>query len=186
MEPTEQLAIILPTLSGIVGRIQPDQLGNPTACAAFTVQGVVDHMIGGARAFAPMLRGEERDEAASDAADVGGHPVSQFRQAMVELLDAVNTPGALERTVSAPFGDVPGAVFARFVAFDGLIHGWDLASSTGQSYELPEEVVAAVDGFARQALTASMRDGETFAEATQPPGGATALEQLVAFTGRTI
>ena len=33
-----------------------------------------------------------------------------------------------------PFGEVPGAVFARFVVFDGLVHGWDLATATGQTY----------------------------------------------------
>ncbi len=184
MEPTEQLAIILPTLSGIVGRIQPDQLDNPTPCDAFTVQGVLDHMIGGARAFAPMLRGGQPNATAPVPADADAHPVSQFRQAMVELLDAVNAPGALERTVSAPFGDVPGGVFARFVAFDGLVHGWDLATATGQPYDPPAEVVAAVDTFARQALTPEMRDGDTFAGATDAGAGASPLVRLVAFTGR--
>ena len=50
---------------------------------------------------------------------------------MDDLLDAVKSPGAIERTISAPIGEMPGEVFARFVAFDGLIHGWDLATATG-------------------------------------------------------
>lgn len=186
MEPNEQLAIIVPTLTGIVGRIQPDQLENKTACAAFTVQGVLEHMIGGARAFAPAFRGQEPPETPPDGLDPAEHPAGQFRQAMVDLLDAVNSPGALERTVSAPFGEVPGSVFARFVVFDGLVHGWDLATATGQHYDPPAELVAEVDAFAHQALTPEMRDGDTFAGESQAPERASGLERLVAFTGRSI
>ena len=40
---------------------------------------------------------------------------------------------------------MPGAAFARLVAFDGLIHGWDLAIATGHAYAVHDEVVAAVD-----------------------------------------
>ena len=46
------------------------------------------------------------------------------------LLDAVQSPGALDRTIQTPGGEMPGAVFARLVALDGLVHGWDLATST--------------------------------------------------------
>ena len=60
---------------------------------------------------------------------------------------------------------MPGSTFARLVAFDGLIHGWDLATSTQQEWDPPEDVVAEVDAFARQAIAPEMRDG-TFA---QPP-----------------
>ncbi len=186
MEPTEQLAVIVPILTGVVGRIEPVQLANQTPCAALTVQGVLDHMIGGARAFAPAFRGEQPPDPALAHADRAAHPVSEFRQAMVELLDAVNAPGALDRTVAAPFGEVPGSVFARFVAFDGLIHGWDLASATGQAYDPPLEVVEAVDEFAREAVTPEMRDGDTFALETEAPAGAGVLERLVAFSGRSV
>jgi uncharacterized protein (TIGR03086 family) len=72
------------------------------------------------------------------------------------------------------------------VAFDGLIHGWDLASSTGLDYELPPAVIAAVDEFARGALTSQMRDGDTFKEATTAPKDATQMERLVAFSGRSL
>ena len=186
MEPAEQLAIIIPALTGIVGRIQPAQLDNATPCATLTVQGVLDHMISGSRASAPAFRGEAQGPAMPVQVDPEKHPVTEFRQAMVALLDAVNGPGALERTVAAPFGDVPGSVFARFVAFDGLIHGWDLATATNQPYDPPDELVAAVAIFAREVVTVEMRDGDTFANESQAPHGASRLEQLVAFSGRSL
>ena len=83
-------------------------------------------------------------------------------------------------------GTMPGETFARLVAFDGLVHGWDLATATGQAYDVPDDVVAAVDEFARAALSAEMRDGDTFKAETNPSAGASRLERLVAFSGRMV
>ena len=186
MDPRDQLAVIIPTLTAIVDRIEPADLENPTPCATFTVQGVLDHMIGLAATFVPAFRGEADIEASTSDTTEGGVPTVAFRRGMAGLLDAVNSPGAMDRTVSAPFGDVPGSVFARFVAFDGLIHGYDLASSTAQPYDVPHDLVVSVDSFAREALSPDMRDGDTFALETTAPAGANLLEKLVAFSGRTL
>lgn len=184
MQPDEQLATILPMLTNIVGRIEPGQLDNRTPCSHFAVRDVLDHMVGGAESFAPAFRGVAATGSAE--ATEGAHPAARFRAAMANLLDAVQSPGALERTVEAPFGSVTGDVFARFVAFDGLVHGWDLATSTGQAYDPPEDLVREVDAFARQALVPEMRDGDTFAAETEASGDAGPLERLVAFSGRAV
>lgn len=186
MEPCDQLAVIIPSLEALVDRLEPADLGKSTPCATFTVQGVLDHMIGGATSFVPAFRGERPTEVASASTAPREVPSDGFREAMDRLLEAVYSPGAMERTISAPFGDVPGSVFARFVAFDGLIHGYDIASSTGLAYDPPADVVAAVDAFAREALGPGMRDGDTFALETAAPEGASMLEKLVAFSGRTL
>lgn len=182
MEPRQQLSIIIPSLTEIVGNITPDQLDDPTPCATFTVRGVIEHMIGGARSSAPAFRGVTPDIPTRQ----DQHHPAVFRQAMVELLDAVSTAGALDRTIQSPFGTLKGEVFARFIALDGLIHGWDLTQASNQPYEPPADVIAAVDSFARQAITPDMRDCDTFGPATQPPPHANTLQRLVAYTGRDI
>ena len=185
MEPAEQLTYILPTLTAMVDRIEPTQLHNSTPCAEFTVHDVLDHMIVLAGSFAYSFRGEEAPDMNAPAV-YGWVPAAEFRKAMDDLLDAVKSPGAMERTISAPVGEMPGSSFARFVAFDGLIHGWDLASATGLDYQLPAAVIASVDHFARGALTSEMRDGDTFKEATTAASDASQLERLVAFSGRSL
>ncbi len=179
MEGNEQLAVVIPMLKEVVGGIRDDQLGGPTPCAAFTVAGVLDHMTGLASAFAPMFRGEALVE--GDTATLPGTQVVQ--RALDDLLDAVQSPGALDRTIQTPDGEMPGAVFARLVAFDGLVHGWDLATATQQAWEPPESLVREVDAFARQAITPDMR-GEAFATEQAAPAGASTMVSLVAFTGR--
>lgn len=184
MEGNAQLAVIIPMLKHVGAAIAPGQLNNPTPCALFSVSGVLEHMTGLASAYAPAFRGDTPADTTSSRGDT--EPVLAFDQAMDALLDAVQSPGALQRTIETPFGPMPGSTFARLVAFDGLIHGWDLATSTQQPWNPPEILVAEVDAFARSAIAPEMRDGDTFAQSIEPPSDATPLARLVAFSGRNV
>jgi uncharacterized protein (TIGR03086 family) len=185
MEPTEQLEAILPAVSDLVDRLDPADLDNETPCEHFTLHDVLDHMIVLGGSFSYLFRGEEPP--AQDAPEADGRvPAPEFRKVMDDLLDAVRSEGALARTIVAPVGAMPGETFARLVAFDGLVHGFDIARSAGLTYDLPTEVVTAVDTFARAAITDDMRDGDTFKDPTTPPDGANRIERVAAFSGRTV
>ncbi|GAC1601955.1 MAG: TIGR03086 family metal-binding protein [Acidimicrobiales bacterium] len=186
MEGNDQLAVIVPMLKQVGAGISAEQLDGPTPCAAFTVSGVLDHMTGLASAYAPAFRGDPSPSDGERSAGSDHDPIARFQLAMDLLLDAVQSPGALQRTIESPFGPMLGSMFARLVAFDGLIHGWDLATSTQQAWEPPLDLVAEVDAFARQAIAPEMRAGQAFAQETQPPPDATPLLCLVAFTGRML
>ena len=177
MDPLTQLDQLGPHLGGVVAGIRPDQLDAPTPCDDFTVRGVLEHMIGGATTFAAAYRGTTPAE--PDLHD----PLGTFGDVLGDLVAAISAPGALDQTVEAPFGPMPGDTFARFVVFDGLVHGWDMAVATGQPYEPPDELVAAVDAFARQSLE-PLRDGETFGDAVEPAPDASPIERLARYTGR--
>jgi uncharacterized protein (TIGR03086 family) len=179
MEVLDQLDQLGSLLAAVVSAIQADQLDNPTPCAEFTVGGVLEHMIGGATMFAAAFRGVEPSQ--PDMTDVLGG----FGPTLTGLAEAMHSAGALDRTIHAPFGEVLGATFARFVVLDGLVHGWDLATATGQPYKPPYALVAEVEAFARQALE-PLRDGDTFAAAVEPPPSATPIQRLAAFTGRRL
>ena len=185
MDSTEQLSYILPTLSSVVDRIYQHELPNRTPCERFTVHDVIDHMIVLGGTFAYQFRGEEPPTIEAPGV-YGWVPAPEFRQTMDDLLAAVKSPGALDRTIDTPMGPMPGETFARRVAFDGLVHGWDLASSTGNRFELPSGVVDAVETFAHAALTDDMRDGDTFKDAKAAPPGATGIERIAAFSGRAV
>jgi uncharacterized protein (TIGR03086 family) len=181
MHPLELLDHLGPALGGVVGNITAEQLDAETPCTELTVRGVLEHMITGATAFAAAFRGEEP---AAPSVDAVRDPVAGFGAAMEGLARSMHAPGALDRTVAAPFGDVPGEAFARFVVLDGLVHGWDLATATNQRYQPDGALVAEVDAFARQAIAPSMRDAGMFAAEVDPSPDASPIESLVAFTGR--
>lgn len=183
--PTDQLAIVLPALADLVDRVEPEDLANPSPCEAFALHDVLDHVIVLGGTFAHLFRGEVPPAIEPPVRD-GSVPAAEVRKVCDDLLDAVRSPGAMERTIVAPVGEMPGDTFARLVAFDGVVHGWDVARAAGLPWVLPDDVVAEVDAFARQAITDDLRDGDTFAAPTTPPSGATAIESLAAFSGRTV
>ena len=185
MGPLEQLDELAPLLGQVASGITSNDLDRATPCSDFTVRGVLGHMIGGATQFAAMFRGEAAPEVAADVAD-GPDVVANAGNALAGLIGAIRSPDALDRTIAAPFGEMPGDAFARFVVLDGLVHGWDLAMATGQQYAPSDALVAEADGFARQAIAPAMRDGDTFAAAVEPSATASPIERLAAFTGRTI
>jgi uncharacterized protein (TIGR03086 family) len=177
MDTLTQFGHVGPLLAGVVGGITPDQLDRPTPCTEFTVRGVLEHMISGATTFAAAYRGEPPSE--PDLGDV----LAGFGPALETLGAAVCAPGALDQTIAAPFGDVDGESFARYIVLDGLVHGWDLATATGQAYDPPDDLVAAADAYARQTIDA-LRDGRTFAAPVEPAPDASPIERLAAYTGR--
>ena len=179
MDVLQQLDLTGAALGGVVSNITPDQLDNPTPCARFTVRGVLEHMIGGATMFTAAFRNEE--PGSPDLAD----PLAAFGPCLGALVGAIHEPGALDRTLAAPWGEVSGADFAQFIVLDGTVHGYDMATATGQAYAPDDALVEHLIAFAGVAL-AGMRDGETFAEATQPPAGATPIQRLAALTGRAV
>jgi len=187
MDTTQQLDVVLAGLVDVASAVTPEQLDDPSPCTEFTVRGVFNHMIGGAGFFAAQFRGEAPPEAPPEGTDLAGDdPVVTFTAAMEALGASTRVPGALDRTVVAPFGEVPGDVAGRFLALDGMVHAWDLATATGQVYDPPEDVVVEVLAFARQAIVPEMRGGGAFAAEVPAPPDASPLEQLITFTGRTV
>ena len=178
MDPLTQLDQLGPHLGGVVAGIRPDQLDAPTPCDDYSVRGVLEHMITGATAFAAAYRGTAPVE--PDIRD----PLGSFGDVLGDLVEAISAPGALDQTVPAPFGAVPGETFARFVVLDGLVHGWDMATATGQAYDPPEELVKAADAFAHQAIDPLRDGGQTFADPVEPRADASPIERLANYTGR--
>jgi len=177
MDALTQLGQVGPLLGGVVANLTADDLDRPTPCREFTVRGVLEHMIGGATLFAAAYRGETPSE--PDVSDV----LAGFGPALENLFGALTAPGALDQKIAAPFGEADGEDFARYIALDGIIHGWDLATATGQPYNPPDDLVAEIETYARRAVD-PLRDGDAFAAAVDAAPDATPIERLAAFTGR--
>jgi uncharacterized protein (TIGR03086 family) len=115
---------------------------------------------------------------------LGDDPGKAYDRVMTDFTAAIREPGAMDRVLTVPFGDVPAPVLVGFVAFDLVVHSWDLATATGQQYVPPDDLVKEIDAFARQVVAPEWRDGDTFAAEVAPPADASPFERLVAFSGR--
>lgn len=186
MDMFEQLEGVIPPLGDLIRGTRPNQLDDPTPCTAFRVRDLLGHFVGNLDAVAGGLRGEAMPATLPPRPEMlGDDPAAVFDRVTADLIAAAHEPGALDRVLTVPFGDVPAPVLLQFIAFDLVMHSWDLATATGQAFAPPEELVAAADTFARAAIAPEWRDGDTFALEVAPPAGATSLERLVAFSGRT-
>ena len=181
-----QLGVVVPVLGGLVARVEPADLGLSTPCASWTTRDLLNHVIGGATMFADAFGGAPLRDISGRMPDaIGDDPLAAFEAAAGRFGAAAEEPGAMERVLELPFGPMTGQTFLRFAAFDLLVHSWDLATTLGEEVEVPDEVVAQIDAFARRALDDWPRDGINFAEEVPAPEGATPLERLVAYSGRT-
>ena len=184
---SEPLTYVLDSMEKLIADTREDQLALPTPCAGWTVRDLINHFVGGGHMFAMLYRGEPVPDMHGPAPDMlGSDPAGAARAARADFDAALASPGAMDRIVALPVGAVPAPVGLDIATFDVLVHCWDLATATGQSFDPPDDVVAVADGFARQGLPPEARDGDTFKAEVTPPAGASPLARLAAFTGRAV
>ncbi len=71
----------------------------------------------------------------------------------------------------------------RFLNFDLVVHGWDLARATGQDDRIDPEDVARVQAAAEE-FGDRMRGPGAFGDAVEPPADADDQQRMLAFLGR--
>lgn len=127
-------------------RLGADQWALPTTCPDWTVRDLVNHVVVGSTMSVQLLDGATLEQImtlfGSDA--LGDDPLEARRRTVAEERQAFAAPGALDRVVHHPAGDIPGAVLLGFRTCDNLLHAWDLARATAGDEVLPEDVVADV------------------------------------------
>jgi uncharacterized protein (TIGR03086 family) len=184
--PADQIRYQAGALHDLIGGVRADQWDNSTPCAKWSVRDVVNHLVGGGTVFAASFRGETIEVGESGMPDLlGDDPTAAWDKVIADFESAVNAPGAMDREVALPFATLPAQVALDIATFDLLVHAWDLARATGQSFEPPDDVVAAGRKVA-DTIVDGLRDGNTFSAPADAPAGARPIEQLAAFCGRNI
>ncbi len=166
-------------------------VGNPdaaTPCTDFTVAQLVGHMVAALDGNSGMLGG------ATEGLDPFQPPtypadefVSQYAAAKERLVETVSKPGLMDALVEHPASPepIPGAAAIMFPTFDMYVHAWDLAQANGTDFAGEGELFEMVNGFCRQNIGAEARQPGIIEAPVDPPAGATPMESLAAFLGRT-
>ena len=128
-----------------VAGVGDDQWELPTPCADWSVRELVNHIVAGNLWAAELGSGRTIDEVGSalDGDMLGADPLVAYDRSSAAATAAFEAPGALDSPCAVSYGPVPGSVYAGHRFIDVLIHGWDLASATGQSTDLDSALVAA-------------------------------------------
>jgi uncharacterized protein (TIGR03086 family) len=130
----------------LVGAVRPDQWSAPTPCPKWDVRALVNHVVGEQLWLPPLMAGQTIAEVGDrfDGDLLGEDPVAVAAAANTGAVAAVPPAVAEARTVHLSYGESSAEEYARGVAADQLVHGWDLAAAIGADRALDASLVAAV------------------------------------------
>jgi uncharacterized protein (TIGR03086 family) len=158
----------------IMARVSPDQAQLPTPCGEFDVARLVDHLVGWAKSFEARLTGGTFEGDPNDYR-AGADPAADFHDAAAAITGAYRDGG--DSAEQLPVG---------VLLMECIVHGWDLATATGQPTDItPAEADRALE-MGQQMLKPEYRGpGQPFGYEAQVSDSAGSVEKLVAFLGRS-
>jgi uncharacterized protein (TIGR03086 family) len=168
--------------------VRDEQLGDGTPCPGCAVRNMLGHLTGLSVAFRDAGRKDlgATTDTAPDAAvpDIGPGWREELPKALDELADAWRDPAAWTGMTRAGGVDLPGTVAAAVAADELVIHGWDLARATGQSYEPDPAALRAAHDFLRAGAEDPAGGQGVFGPVVAVPAGAPLLDRAVGLSGR--
>lgn len=134
--------------------VSDDQLDSPTPCDEFDVRTLSAHLVAVAERAAALAEGVDIRTMASIAEQFDARTYAAF---IDQALDSWSDDAKLSAMVQVPWGEVPGAGALWGYVSETLVHGWDLAVSTGRPPEADAELAETTLGVARQFIPAAIR-----------------------------
>ena len=146
--------------SCVIG-IDDDLWSQSSPCEGWTVRELLNHIVAGNLWAAELASGRTITDVGSafDGDMVGPDPVVAYDASAEAAAAAFEVPGALDAPCAVSYGPVPGSVYAGHRFVDVLIHGWDLATATGQPTGLDPQLVDACWEIVRPQLSMLQASG---------------------------
>jgi uncharacterized protein (TIGR03086 family) len=177
-------------LSDLLIRIDNGQLDAPTPCGRSTVGDVLDHVGGLAQAFTAAATKDlgpvTSTPPAPDASRLGADWRADIPTRVAGLAQAWTDPSAWDGMTQVGGVTLPGGVAGQIALNEIVLHAWDLARGSGQTYQ--------PDPASLQACFASLslmyphehldRRKGIFAPPVDVPADAPLVDRVVAFSGR--
>jgi uncharacterized protein (TIGR03086 family) len=177
-------------LASAVTAIPDDALAAPTPCPEYTVGDLVEHVAGLSLAFRAAATKAAIEGAPAAPAGDASRLAPDWRTRIPQDLDALaaswQDPEAWSGMTTVGGVTLPGEI-CGVVALDELvIHGWDLAKATGQSFAAPDEEMHAIEGFALQFSQPGQEEARRglFGPVVRVPDDAPYFDKVLGLTGR--
>jgi uncharacterized protein (TIGR03086 family) len=168
-----------------VAGVKDSQWSDSSDCEDWTVRELVNHVVTGNYWAAELIAGKTIDEVGTRLdGDILGDDVVAAWDASAAAADAAfRAPGAMEAPCAVSYGPVPGSVYCGHRFLDVLVHGWDVATSTGQDTALDPELVEALFEVLEPQIEGLQASG-AFGTVLEVPADADRQTQLLALLGR--
>jgi uncharacterized protein (TIGR03086 family) len=169
----------------VVAGVRPGQFGDPTPDTEWDVRTLLNHLVlWTAYNFERRAHGEMVPEEMMTR-DFAAEPdfAAAYRAQLDRALDAWSDPAVWEKDLNVMGSPTPAADIASMMLAELVLHGWDLAAATGQSYTVSDRAAAAALA-AVEANAEMFRQYKGFDEPVSVPDDATALDRALALSGR--
>lgn len=169
----------------VVARIDRAQWADATPCDGWDVQALLNHLVSGNLWAAELGSGHTIEEVGDrlDGDVLRNDAVAAYDASAKAAAATFEAAGALDAPCAVSYGPIPGSVYAGHRFIDVLIHGWDLATATGQDATLDPELVDAAYRLLQDQAD-MVRASGMFGEDILMPADVGPQTQLLAFIGR--
>jgi uncharacterized protein (TIGR03086 family) len=171
----------------VLAGIADDQLGEPTPCAEYTVGDVVDHVdqvCRGATALALQhLDGVQDAGAGLDVVHLESGWHARVRDHVCSVGEAWNDPAVWKRAEGVPGSGLSAEVWGKITLTELVVHAWDIARATGQTFALPELTLIACLDHVKMFIPNAPVPG-LWGPPQEAGPDATIIDRIVAITGR--
>lgn len=185
--PTYDLGPAAQSLATLIREVRDEQLTSPTPCQRYRLGDLIDHVSGLSNGLAAAARKDFDGGAGTAPSGDAARLDSDWRTSIPPQLDALarawRTDGAWEGMTKAGGIDLPAEIAGRVALNELVVHGWDIARATGQSFrpaladlEMSQELLSSDLG---------SRDSEGPFGPTHPvPEDAPLLDRVIGLSGR--
>lgn len=182
---------VLDDLRRVIAATDPAQDTLLTPCDGLDLISLRRHLLGGMGYFAVVLPDPQGERRPDPRAYEGPAAPEVLLATLDELSAAVR---ALDGTfaqalvkVPALGGTFPGERVLDMLLAEAVVHGWDVARATGQSWEPEAAAAERALALLAQEIRPEFRGGEgmPFAHEVPVPADAPALHRLLGFAGRS-
>lgn len=166
-------------------KVSDDEWSRPTPCREWDVRALVAHVVDAQRWAPYLLAGGRREEAADRFTldPLGDDPKGAWFRASTQACDAFAVPGALERHVWGPDGELSARDYLWQLAVNLAIHAWDLARAIRADDRLNPELVRRIAAEVEKNLD-DMASSGRFDRPVSVPAGADLQARTLAMFGR--
>jgi uncharacterized protein (TIGR03086 family) len=162
-----------------VRAVDPDRWANQSPCDEWTARQLVGHVVG---VHGMMLGWIGRSLSPAPSADED--PLAAFQSARGDMQTVLDDPELAGSEYDGLFGRTNiAATVDRFLGFDLVVHGWDLARATGQDERIDPGEVERIWVDVHE-LGDNIRQKGVCAEAVAISDDAPMQDRLLAYLGR--
>jgi uncharacterized protein (TIGR03086 family) len=182
----EHLVRALDGFEKVLAGVAPGDWDAPSPCEGWSAVEVAGHVVLDLRGIQSLATGVPAPENKTGLRSAAGaDPLVTWRATRADLVSALDAQ-AQSRTITLPWGgEMPLSEFVERYPLEIVVHTWDLAQATGQSFEANPELVRGALATAGQFASAGRQAG-LIGPARAVADDADDLTRLLAVFGRAV